>query len=190
MIKRLSWLAILFLTGCVSHQVSQHKIAVPTKLSFAQQQYQLTKTDDLGSVVKYTYQLIDTNSAKHSHLEIFQDLQQDFAKTDPTYLQRIALREKMYSRSDIQVYSNQVKNNQLYSYVVYPPAEQFTDYQVDVAKGENLAACGFVQVQYSEQFVPVKSSTMAVLKKLEQQKAKPLVAEMMKYPLTWSCDEK
>ncbi|OBX07008.1 hypothetical protein QV08_08430 [Gallibacterium salpingitidis] len=190
MIKRLSWLTILLLTGCVTHQVSQHKVAVPTKLSFANQEYQLSKTDDLGSVVKYTYQLIDTNSNKHSHLEIFQDLQQDFAKTDANYQQRIALREKMFARSDIKVFSNQTKDGNLYSYVVYPPAEQFTDYQVDVAKGENLASCGFVQLQYSEQFAPVKSSTMAVLKKLEQQQALPLVKTMTQYSLPWSCNEK
>ncbi|MFC0323711.1 hypothetical protein ACFFHT_09130 [Gallibacterium melopsittaci] len=190
MIKQLPLLGVLLLAGCVSHQVSQHKIQVPTKLSFAQQQYQLSKTDDLGSVVKYTYQLMDANSNKNSHLEIFQDLQQDFAKTDPTYQQRMTLREQMYARSDIKVFNNQVNNGKLYSYVVYPPAEQFTDYQVDVAKGENVASCGFVQLQYSEQFAPVKSSTMAVLKKLEQQKAQPLVQTMMQYPLAWSCNEK
>ncbi|MFC0309268.1 hypothetical protein ACFFHK_06030 [Gallibacterium trehalosifermentans] len=190
MIKHLPLIGILFVAGCVSHQVSQHRVQVPTTLSFAEQQYQLTKTDDLGSVVKYTYQLIDTNSNKNSHLEIFQDLQQDFVKTDPTYQQRIALREQMYARSDINVFNNQVNNGKLYSYVVYPPAERFIDYQVDVAKGENLASCGFVQLQYSEQFAPVKSSTMAVLKKLEQQKAQPLVKAMMQYPLAWSCNAK
>lgn len=181
--------AALLLTGCVSQPISQHKVAVPTTLNFADQQYQLEKTTDLGSVVKYTYQLIAANNVKNSHVEIFQDLQQNFAKTDPDYQQRIALRKGMFARSGIQFFQHQVNNNQLYSYVVYPPAEQFTDYQVDVAKGQNLASCGFVQIQYSEQFAPIKSKTSAILTKLAQQKALPLMKSLEKYALPWSCHE-
>lgn len=188
MIKRSYWLALLLLSGCVSQPMMQQKVTVPNKIEFEQQQYQLSKTDDLGSVVKYTYELINKDQQKH--LEIFQDLQQNFVKTDAKYQQRIQLRERMFRNTGVDVYNNKLEQGKLYSYVVYPPDEQFIDYQVDVAKGENLAKCGFVQFQYTQQFAPIKSSQTAILKNLQQQVAEPMMQKLTNFAFPWSCDER
>ncbi|WP_409025476.1 hypothetical protein QRO24_06505 [Gallibacterium anatis] len=188
MIKRSYWLALLLLSGCVSQPMMQQKVTVPNKIEFEQQHYQLSKTDDLGSVVKYTYELMNKDQQKH--LEIFQDLQQNFVKTDAKYQQRIQLRERMFRNTGVDIYNNKLEQGKLYSYVVYPPAEQFIDYQVDVAKGENLAKCGFVQFQYTQQFSPIKSSQTAILKKLQQQVAEPMMQKLTNFAFPWSCDER
>ena len=71
MIKRSYWLALLLLSGCVSQPMMQQKVTVPNKIEFEQQQYQLSKTDDLGSVVKYTYELMNKDQQAFGNFSRF-----------------------------------------------------------------------------------------------------------------------
>ncbi|ABR73949.1 6-phosphofructokinase [Actinobacillus succinogenes] len=152
--KILTFFLTALLTGCVSSTTYKTEsesqptlqLQVPKTLKHNGKTYYLKKQVDLGPVARYLY--FDKNeSAKNwnSLIEVFFDKDESRTLAD-----RIELREKSFAVSGIKHFNLTEKDPYLYSFVIHSPSEKFNNWQINVAKGKNVADCGFVQYQYSQ----------------------------------------
>lgn len=160
----------------------QRKGNVATQVFWAGQPYQLESQQDLGSVVKSVYLPAD-KSKKVTHLELFQDLQQNFSQSDRYLQQRGNLRARAFQQAQLGNYSLNMSENQLTGFVLYPPSAQFDNYQLDVFSGKNIAGCGFVQWQYSQRF-PVNYAVVEIIKNYPM-----ILTELDKMDTAWRCND-
>ncbi|MDU8925236.1 6-phosphofructokinase [Pasteurellaceae bacterium LIM206] len=120
-------------------------VDVPKTFKHDGKTYTLKMHKDLGSVARYIYfPKKETSQNWKSQIEVFVDRQEPAQ----TLAERIALRNKVYKNLGVEHFNLTEKDNALYSFVIYAPNAQYNDWQVNVAKGENVAGCGFAQYQY------------------------------------------
>ncbi|AAU36982.1 MULTISPECIES: hypothetical protein [Basfia] len=145
--------AVSFLAGCVGSSTLPQKnaeklphIEVPKEIVHNGKTYYLRAQQDLGSVARYVY-LENKENLKNwkSEIEILNDRNTE----QRSIADRIALREKVYKNTGVEHFQLMEKDDSLYAFVIYAPSAQHDDWQVDVAKGENVMGCGFAQYQYS-----------------------------------------
>ncbi|MBN6071572.1 hypothetical protein HYE53_10960 [Aggregatibacter actinomycetemcomitans] len=140
--KTLGFLTALFLAACAS----KPQLQVPQTLQHNQKTYDLASRQDLDSVARYFYVLPGEQASKwQSAVEILLDR----GEQHRTLEERAEWRKKVYGNTGVKYFKLDVKDDALYSYVIYEPSAQSKDWQVNVAKGKNVAHCGFVQYQYS-----------------------------------------
>lgn len=188
--KYLCLLFVTILTACSIHpplEIAQ----LPTSIEFERATYQQIRLDNLGKVIRAVYRPLSPSlQAKDRYIEIFQDLQQDFAKTDPYFVQRKALRQRTFTQNQLQYFALMVQHQQLLGFVIYPPIPQSLNYQVDVFRGENKESCGFLQIQYSQIFPlsALKGKTeQQLFQQFIQQVAKPKLLALSKISIPWRC---
>ncbi|WP_109078229.1 hypothetical protein [Aggregatibacter kilianii] len=143
--KTLLILTALFLAACAA----KPQLQVPQTLQHNQKTYDLASQQDLDSVARYFYVLPGERADKwQSAVEILLDRNE----LQRTLQDRADWRKQVYTNTGVKHFKLDVKDDALYSYVIYEPSAQSKDWQVNVAKGKNVAHCGFVQYQYSMKF--------------------------------------
>lgn len=141
------------LTGCTltnaptdnAQPEKNTQLNAPKNIQHNGKNYQLTADSDLGTIARFVYlEGKDTLENWNSEIELLHDRNQE----QRTLTERQALREKIYHNTGVKHFDLQQKNNALYSFVIYPPTPTQANWQVNVARGENVQNCGFVQYQY------------------------------------------
>ena len=118
----------------------------PDTLQHKGKRYHLKLEHDLGPMARYVYfEKKETSTNWKSAVELLLDRNDE----KRTLAERIALRERVYKNNGVEHFHLYEKDNALYASIIYLPSEQHNNWQVDVAKGMNVADCGFVQYQYS-----------------------------------------
>ena len=119
------------LTGCTitnapnNTPTEQHtQLNAPQTLQHNGKNYQRKADSDLGTIARFVY-LEDKDSLENWNSEI----------------------ELLHDRNQ-KHFDLQQKNNALYSFVIYSPTPTQSNWQVNVARGEQVENCGFVQYQY------------------------------------------
>ncbi|MFD0966497.1 hypothetical protein ACFQ02_06535 [Seminibacterium arietis] len=183
--KIIVFLVSLFLTACVGIP----KLDAPEKLKHDKKVYYQVLHQDLGNIIRYFYvQKTDSLQDWKSAVELLQDRSQPSL----TLEQRIALRNKAFSKSHVVRFDVQKKNNQLLSYVIYRPTKQYKNWQIDIAKGIETPLCGFIQYKYSLRVAKNKKFMNVANKKIATYLKKYVVDKeinrFQKQPIfTWDC---
>lgn len=141
-----------FLSACANSPMVKNspknppQLPVPKSLTHNGKPYFLASKQDLGTLARYVY-LEKKENLKNwkSSVELLLDRNAE----NRTLADRIALRERVYKNTGIEQFHLSQENNKLYEFVIYPPTQQHPNWQIEVAKGEDIADCGFVQYSYS-----------------------------------------
>lgn len=150
--KKTTLFMTALLTGCTitnapnNTPTEKHtQLNAPQTLQHNGKNYQRKADSDLGTIARFVY-LEDKDSLENWNSEI--ELLHDRNQEQRTLTERQALREKIYRNTGVKHFDLQQKNNALYSFVIYSPTPTQSNWQVNVARGEQVENCGFVQYQY------------------------------------------
>ncbi|OOF70987.1 hypothetical protein [Rodentibacter caecimuris] len=149
--KILLILTALLLNACTNQTAL---LTPPSKINHDKYVYHLANQQDLGDVARFLYFVKPDNVENwRSQIEILLDRN----KSNQTISERIALRERVYRNIGVQDFrlktyqSKQgTRQDSLIGYVIYAPTKQNKTWQVDIARGQEIPNCGFVQYQYSQ----------------------------------------
>ena len=142
------------LTGCTltdtAHRTEipadqQVQLKVPETIKHNDRIYKLKAQRDLGTIARFVY-FAGKETPNHWGSEI--ELLHDRNVEKRSLTQRAQLREKVYQNTGVEHFNLDERNQALYSFVIYPPTETQKNWQVNVARGEDVEGCGFVQYQY------------------------------------------
>ena len=123
----------------------QVQLNVPKRIKHNGKIYQLKADRDLGTIVRFVYfEGKETPANWNSEIEILHDRNVE----NRSLTERKELRQRVYHNTGVQHFNLDEKNQALYSFVIYPPTETQKNWQVNVARGEEVQGCGFVQYQY------------------------------------------
>lgn len=172
------------LSACISTSPS-NTANMPEKIEHNGQIYHLANQQNLGEMQRYFYlPQGETTQKWQSAVDILLDLN----KVNLSLSERIELRKKTFKNNKIELFNLTEKDNILYSYVVYPPNDKENNWQIDVAKGQNSAECGFSQLQHSLKIEKTAKLTKMKQDKLQDYLKKQTEKEMASlFPLNWIC---
>ncbi|PVX38833.1 hypothetical protein C8D76_10754 [Pasteurella langaaensis DSM 22999] len=126
-------------------QDQQVQLNAPKTIKHNNKTYKLKADHDLGTIARFVYfEGKDTATNWNSEIELLHD--RNFENRDLT--ERVKLREKVYQNTGVKHFNLDKRDQALYSFVIYSPTETQKNWQVNVARGEDVAGCGFVQYQY------------------------------------------
>ncbi|ARU64567.1 hypothetical protein BTV20_03185 [Histophilus somni] len=152
--KILAMLTALLLSACVSHS----RVNVPEYIKHHEKSYYLVSAVDLETVARYFY------LPKEHTVENWQsavELLHDRNHEKRSLSDRITLRRHVYQNNGVKQFNLYLKDNELYSFVIYEPTEKNPTWQVDIAKGKEVPFCGFIQYQYSFKLMKAPTSAMS-----------------------------
>lgn len=186
------WLILmaLLLSACANRSM----LDVPQQIQYNGKNYQLNASQDLGTMARFVYVVApETWDNWQSQIELLLD-----RNIQPTSIkERIVLRERVYRNLDVADFKLTPladKNKPAYglnAYVIYAPTAQNPSWQVDVARGQNVANCGFVQFQYSQKVRRDNKFTRLdepkVLKYLQKYLLSKEQKQLQKMPWQWHC---
>jgi len=152
--KKIFILLTALLTGCTLTDTSHHseipadklvQLKVPETIKHNNKTYRLKAERDLGTIARFVYfEGKETPNNWSSEIELLHD--RNIENRDLTA--RAQLREKVYQNTGVEHFNLDKRDQVLYSFVIYPPTESQKNWQVNVARGEDVDGCGFVQYQY------------------------------------------
>ncbi|MDD7426515.1 MAG: 6-phosphofructokinase [[Actinobacillus] rossii] len=123
----------------------QVQLNAPKSIKHNGKIYKLKADRDLGTIARFVYlEGKDTLANWNSEIELLHDRNVEARSLTA----RAALRQKIYRNTGVEHFDLSEKNNALYSFVIYPPSQTQNNWQVNVARGEDVQGCGFVQYQY------------------------------------------
>lgn len=176
--------SVMLLSACVTTKTVT-TVDMPEKIEHNGQIYHLANQQNLGEMQRYFYlPQGETTQKWQSAVDILLDLN----KVNLSLSERIKLRTKTFKNNKIELFNLTEKDNILYSYVVYPPNDKENNWQIDVAKGQNSAECGFSQLQHSLKIEKTAKLTKMKQDKLQDYLKKQTEKEMASlFPLNWIC---
>lgn len=186
--KKLGLLLLLLVASCVQKPVPT-QLDAPQAISYNNKNYYLISHNDLGTIVRYFYVGQGKNSHNwHTAIELLLD-----RKAHMDFASRIAFRKNAYLNQAITDFDSYQQQGYLYSYVIYPPTAQNPNWQIDVAKGQNIINCGFVQFQYSLKLEKTGKLRHLTAPKLQAYLKKYAVDKELQYlqdlPWQWGCQQ-
>ncbi|SMB83453.1 hypothetical protein SAMN05660772_00585 [Pasteurella testudinis DSM 23072] len=175
----------LLMTACSATEPSK-TFRASEKVTFNGKTFQRGKMLDLVEMVRYVYNPNGDGSSREKVVLFF-----DRNQYGLSLQQRLELRQKSYQQSDNTLAEMTITDDTLYSQLVYRPSERFAYWGVEVAKGRNMADCGFLEFQYSYGVngeKQAKAKENAFLQQRVYPKAHKILQQLQQQPWIWQCD--
>lgn len=138
-------LLILLLSGC---QLSPSDFSVPTQITLQGEKYIQVSANQIDQM-KHILYLPEKSKKDVEHWQQGILLFLDQNIHPQPLVQRRALRKAYYAKNPTIEATLTLKQDTLYSEVLYPPTDREQNYLLEVSKGKNLM-CGFAQIQFSQ----------------------------------------
>ncbi|MGV6987448.1 hypothetical protein ACWA5Z_00320 [Testudinibacter sp. P80/BLE/0925] len=185
-IKSVFLLALCLLFSACSSVEQSKTFQAPEKIKFNGKTFQRGKSVDLVEMVRYVYHPNGNSGSREKAVLFF-----DRNKQELSLRQRLELRQKSYQQSDNTLAEMSITDETLYSQLVYRPSERFAYWGVELAKGRNMADCGFLEFQYSygvNAKPQAKAKEQAFLQRQIYPKAHKILQQLQQQPWTWQCN--
>lgn len=193
--KRYSLAIIMafLLAGCSTTEqkttVSRSQTFHPvSEVRFNDTNFQRGKTVDLIEMVKYVY-TPKTKSSSETVSRQKVTLFYDKNIRDMSLQQRMELRQRSYQRSGNTLAELNIRDQTLYSTVIYRPSAQYNYWGVEVTKGKDMNQCGFVEFQYAYAVTAKKtgSDEKTFLNSQVYPYARQSLQQLQQQPWLWQC---